>query len=640
MPLPVPVLDDLDFERLVEEGRGLIPRYAPAWTDHNIHDPGMTLLDLVAWLVDQQIYQVGFVSDRHIAAFAALLGIRGESAKPARGLIWPREDAIGSSGVNLQAGTRISCIEQPELAFELASAVYISPARLVDAPPEPLPRGVEITARTAERGVAISPVDAAGSLGVVDLVFDRPLVESDPGEAHHPLAIGVALDAYAPPPPVQVRGRLLVDYRSDRPGALWRRLEVIEDGSHALNRSGTILLRVPALGHGDQRTASRLRLRVQRRINPQPPRITRIALNVLPVVQQETRDEAVLGRSNGLPNQSFSLALEGITVAEGGVQLPIQVAGAEGIQTWQGVDDLTEQGPQDAVFQLVPDANAVVFGNGINGRIPPRDAQILHQAYRLTQGSAGNLAARLTWTVAGIPMRGGRRDYGSNPTALDGGTDAWDLDRLRAAARQSAVERRALLTNDDLLDATLGLPGMAVARAEVLVGFHPALPRHRIPGTRTLVVIPARGMEGTSEDVPTHYTTALERLLAPLRVLGERLSVLAAGRISVSVEARLLIHDGSDPESVLAQAQARLNARLSDVKVRQDIPPWQLGRPVTSKEITALLAGVDGVLAVPLCRLARGTGLHRHAHLRLERHEIAIGHGHRLDARTPVPREV
>ena len=50
MPLPLPNLDTRRWTDLVAEGRSLVPRYAPTWTDHNAHDPGMTLFELLAWL--------------------------------------------------------------------------------------------------------------------------------------------------------------------------------------------------------------------------------------------------------------------------------------------------------------------------------------------------------------------------------------------------------------------------------------------------------------------------------------------------------------------------------------------------------------------------------------------------------------
>ena len=56
MPLPLPDLDTRTWGDLVDEARALIPRYAPDWTDHNLHDPGMTLIDLLAWLVEMDVY--------------------------------------------------------------------------------------------------------------------------------------------------------------------------------------------------------------------------------------------------------------------------------------------------------------------------------------------------------------------------------------------------------------------------------------------------------------------------------------------------------------------------------------------------------------------------------------------------------
>lgn len=74
MPLPLPNLDTLRWTDLVDEGRALIPRYVPGWTDHNIHDPGITLMELLAWLVEQEIYRANRVPDRHRGKFLGLIG--------------------------------------------------------------------------------------------------------------------------------------------------------------------------------------------------------------------------------------------------------------------------------------------------------------------------------------------------------------------------------------------------------------------------------------------------------------------------------------------------------------------------------------------------------------------------------------
>jgi hypothetical protein len=73
MPLTLPNLDDRRYTDLVEEGRALIPTYAPEWTNHNPSDPGIMLLELFAWLADMLIYRQNRVTDANIHSFLKLL---------------------------------------------------------------------------------------------------------------------------------------------------------------------------------------------------------------------------------------------------------------------------------------------------------------------------------------------------------------------------------------------------------------------------------------------------------------------------------------------------------------------------------------------------------------------------------------
>jgi Baseplate J-like protein len=84
MPLPLPNLDDRRWADLVEEGRALIPRYAPRWTDHNIHDPGITLLELFAWLTEMSVYRLNRLPERHRRKFLALTGVRAQPPRAAQ----------------------------------------------------------------------------------------------------------------------------------------------------------------------------------------------------------------------------------------------------------------------------------------------------------------------------------------------------------------------------------------------------------------------------------------------------------------------------------------------------------------------------------------------------------------------------
>jgi hypothetical protein len=87
MPLPLPNLDDRRWSDLVDEGRALIPRHAPGWTDHNVHDPGITLMELFAWLTESSIYRLNRVPERHRLKFLALIGFAPRPPQPARAVL-------------------------------------------------------------------------------------------------------------------------------------------------------------------------------------------------------------------------------------------------------------------------------------------------------------------------------------------------------------------------------------------------------------------------------------------------------------------------------------------------------------------------------------------------------------------------
>ena len=84
-----PNLFDRRFQDLVEMGRARLPGLAPEWTDHNAHDPGITLMELLAWVAEAQLYSLGHMRRDERVAYAALLGLAPEGTRPARGLIWP-----------------------------------------------------------------------------------------------------------------------------------------------------------------------------------------------------------------------------------------------------------------------------------------------------------------------------------------------------------------------------------------------------------------------------------------------------------------------------------------------------------------------------------------------------------------------
>ena len=75
MVLPAPNLDDRDFQDLVDDAKRLVQQRCPEWTDHNVSDPGVTLIEAFAQMVDQLIYRLNRVPDRNYVKFLELIGV-------------------------------------------------------------------------------------------------------------------------------------------------------------------------------------------------------------------------------------------------------------------------------------------------------------------------------------------------------------------------------------------------------------------------------------------------------------------------------------------------------------------------------------------------------------------------------------
>jgi hypothetical protein len=73
MPITLPKLDNRTFDDLLEEGLEIIRHQAPQWTNHNDSDPGITLVQLFAYLAEMLIYRLDKVTDRNVEVFLKLL---------------------------------------------------------------------------------------------------------------------------------------------------------------------------------------------------------------------------------------------------------------------------------------------------------------------------------------------------------------------------------------------------------------------------------------------------------------------------------------------------------------------------------------------------------------------------------------
>ena len=100
------MLDDVRFQELVSEARTRIVRHSPDWTEHNVSDPGITLIELFAWLTDVLTYRINRIPRRVHLALLDLLGV--QPAPPEQASTDLRFILDGPFGAMIPAGTEVA----------------------------------------------------------------------------------------------------------------------------------------------------------------------------------------------------------------------------------------------------------------------------------------------------------------------------------------------------------------------------------------------------------------------------------------------------------------------------------------------------------------------------------------------------
>src|SRR4029450_13356665 len=135
MALPVPNLDDRRFQDLVDDAKRLVQQRCPEWTDHNVSDPGGTLIELFAWMPGQVVYRLNRVPERHYIKFLELIGVSLYPPTAARTdvtfwLAGPQPDVV-----TIPEGAEVATIRtdvDEAVVFATTEARPIIPATLVE----------------------------------------------------------------------------------------------------------------------------------------------------------------------------------------------------------------------------------------------------------------------------------------------------------------------------------------------------------------------------------------------------------------------------------------------------------------------------------------------------------------------------
>lgn len=610
-----PDLFERDFGELMEIGRARLPALAPDWTDHNAHDPGITLMELLAWVAEAQLYSLSRRPRRdERAAYAALLGFTPTGTRPARGLIWPDHGdprspaATFKESVVIPADAVINVLNEETPVFHPARKLLWVPGRvrrletrLADG------RTIDFTATNERGGTPFLPFgESAGRRDVLAMTFrgggDSGLFgkkREDARGALWPIGVRAAppLNGGASTGEAEVIRDAASAHTCHSPltatliaGNERLTLPIVSDSTNGLLTTGVLLLDLDGV------QSSPLELTIELRASDgfaRPPRLLRIEPNVLPIEQGKAVREVHTAVER--PDWSFDLTERGLRFAAGEEPVAIEIGEAAGLKVWERKDRLSDRGPGERVFELDAGRAKVTFGNGINGRIPPAQAQVL-VSYAVCDAERGDVARNRRWRVTGFEGA-----FGVNLDRVTGGAaPAGSIDQRRDARRRSR-EEHALVSAHDIVSAAMALPLLEVARAWIL----PPPANAPRTGTVTLVAMRARANGNEPAQIPEtrRWLDAVRRPLTPRMPLGIRLVVSGPRYADFSMRAVLVAEGGLDPVAVKAAAERELSKRLS-LTVRKP------GVPVSHRDVLAWLRAVEGVTSISELQLIRSDGHH------------------------------
>ena len=444
--LPTIQLDDEMYAQIIEQARSRIAQYSDEWTDHNEHDPGITFLELFAWLKEAQQYYMDHQDPLMQPKYLQLLGLNCRCSQPAEGLLILNSEipSMILSGMQFYVGKL--CLTLTETAW--CSGCRVSSMTASD--------GTTLTLGTVYsekfRFYPFSEDPKEG--GVWTIIPDKPFP--------HMSELTIYVDIFDDYPikrnPLMDGFPHLTEWKAEaKIDDIWLDCPILADDTAALMCSGRIRLKLP------NSNVQALRFTLTSACIDVPPIVTNISFDAFSARQirysvyntrTETRespssfwevtlnepmqkwgtcyylrdsvgffpaepvsvqseddilrlnfsdnaglelmivsaDEKMshslcIGKGDGFPQQVFQLHLEHLYYDA--FSLLIYDSYDKHWHIWQRTNNLLEADHLERVYILDENMGMIQFGDGVHGRIPDGEIRIVSMAF--TRAELGNL---------------------------------------------------------------------------------------------------------------------------------------------------------------------------------------------------------------------------------------------------------
>lgn len=601
MSLEIPTLDDREFQDILEDAITRIPVHEQEWTDHNRHDPGITILETLAWIAETEIYQLDRITETHLKKYLALLGVRPRAPLPATARLH-LTPAAPTTGTTVEPNTPVEA-EDPDgriTPFETTDAVVLTRARIERVIAEHHDGRSDHTAANTTPGRHYPVFGNRAARGSsLYLGFD-----DDPfGAGSLDLFVDYYDDDLPPPathgdeqpdfePTVRVAWEHCTNYDRWYRDDTWEPVEVLHDDTIHLYAGGTIRLARPfdwdatAVGILDQEAPyAWLRCRLDRPGYEIPPRVRSFSLNVLTACHRTRRSAETLVRptgeeeTTGRPRQVFVFS-----------DAPVRSAAVRvGGERWEPVRDFDASGPDDHHYVLNPARGEVRFGDGIRGKPPAPDQRVVADTVVYGGGRSGNVPRSAQWRFTDDALAGAV-DV-TAPAGATGGRDAESVTEAVIRLRRDLETPYRAVTPADYEYVATHTPGLRFGRATAVVESetHPGCTDRK---TVRVVVVPH---STRPRPVPSEgFLDAVRIHLERHRLLTDRVTVEPPRYVGIGVRAAIGILPGYAAEDRAGAVEHRLDEYLHPLEGYAG-EGWPFGRPLHRSDLYETIEAVEGV---------------------------------------------
>jgi len=594
--IPVPNLDDRDWQTIRDEMIAKIPEKCPEWTDHNASDPGITLIELFALQIEELTYRLNQVLPKHKREYLNMIGVTltppsvatvDEFFKLSAKQVF---DVIVAKGFEVSTGSGAG--EDP-LIYTTDSELTIHAATILKFFALQGIVYTDFTADANNSGTTFFPFAEPPTLAVDDAMY----IAFYEDNYFEKLTITVETPATG-----------LVGvweyYRRNTDGTFeWVTLDVV-DGTLDFTQSGDVVFTIPADWDDaeiDGFRATWLRYRITAGGATVLPELRLLEIDDIlgrvPVSNAAQVDEEILGSSDGKIDQRFYLSNVPV------LDITILIDEGAGFVAWQEADDLATSSATDTHYLLNKGTGEILFGDDVHGKVPAIGANnVKAMPYRYGGGVRGNVG---TGTINQLRSSHVYIDSCTNKEPAAGGGDEETIDNAVARGPREQLKTRNRAVTEEDYDTLALESSTGISRAKALPLYYPSdPPDENKPGVVTVLLLASGGVVASQA-----LKDEVEAYLDERRCVTAQLFVIDPEFVTIDITATIVKE--VEAESVALQTKiVGTIVEFLDSEYGGDVRKaidyiegtseergtgWEFGRDVYLSELYELLEGIADV---------------------------------------------